>query len=140
MPLDNNCVRQDSNCGSDVMEEINGRGHRRAVPSCTLPIYSIAEHDAQEGVVDLQAAVVVDEPELPELVHEEIEARAGVEKLVAEVVRVQIDANARRSQIAKGCPQALVAASGLAVATATARAGSRGRSTVKTQPSPRLRA
>jgi hypothetical protein len=38
---------------------------------------SVAEHDAQERVVNPQCAVVVDEPELPKFVHEEVDARAG---------------------------------------------------------------
>ena len=38
----------------------------------------IMENDAQEGMMHLDpAAVVVDEPKLPELVHEEIDAGAG---------------------------------------------------------------
>jgi predicted dithiol-disulfide oxidoreductase (DUF899 family) len=37
---------------------------------------SIAEHDTQERVVNLQCAVVVDEPELPKFVHEEVDPRA----------------------------------------------------------------
>ena len=35
----------------------------------------VPQHDAQERVVDPQAAVVVDEPELPKLVHEEVHPR-----------------------------------------------------------------
>lgn len=38
---------------------------------------SIVQDHSQQGVVDLEAAVVVDEPEPPELVHEEVHARAG---------------------------------------------------------------
>ena len=34
------------------------------------------QHDAQERSVDLKAAVVLDEAQFPELVHEEIDARA----------------------------------------------------------------
>ena len=36
----------------------------------------VSQDDAEERVVDLQLPVVFDEPELPELVHEEIHARA----------------------------------------------------------------
>jgi hypothetical protein len=32
----------------------------------------VVQHDAQEGLVNLDAAVVIDEAEFPELVHEEI--------------------------------------------------------------------
>jgi predicted PurR-regulated permease PerM len=39
-------------------------------------LHSILQDDGQEGVVDLQAAVVFDESELPKLVHEEVDARA----------------------------------------------------------------
>ena len=34
----------------------------------------IVQHDTEESIVHLESAVVVDEPELPELVHEEIHA------------------------------------------------------------------
>jgi hypothetical protein len=36
---------------------------------------SVAQHDAQERIVDLQVTVVVDEPELAKLVHEEVHSR-----------------------------------------------------------------
>src|SRR5439155_14194704 len=36
----------------------------------------VVQHDTQERVVNLEAVVVVDEAELPELVHEEIHARS----------------------------------------------------------------
>ena len=35
---------------------------------------SLVQHDAQEFMVHLEAAVVLDEAELPKLVHEEIDA------------------------------------------------------------------
>jgi hypothetical protein len=38
---------------------------------------SIPHYDTQERVVDLQATVVLDEAQLPKLVHEEVHARAG---------------------------------------------------------------
>ena len=37
---------------------------------------SVAQHNAQQRVVHLEIAVVVDEPELPKLVHEEVDPRA----------------------------------------------------------------
>jgi hypothetical protein len=36
---------------------------------------SVVQHDTEEGAVDFQTAVVVDEPELSELVHEEVHTR-----------------------------------------------------------------
>ena len=39
------------------------------------PARLVAQDDAQEGVVDLQTTVVLDKPELPKFVHEEIDAR-----------------------------------------------------------------
>ena len=57
--------------GSRRHEGLRSRTLRRR---CTPG--SVAQHDAQERVVDLQAAVVVDEPELPKLVHEEVDTRA----------------------------------------------------------------
>ena len=38
---------------------------------------SVVQHDAQQRVVDPEAAVVLDEAKLLELVHEEVDARAG---------------------------------------------------------------
>ena len=38
---------------------------------------NIVHDDGQEGMIDLEATVVFDEPELLELVHEEIDARTG---------------------------------------------------------------
>src|SRR3989442_3194943 len=38
---------------------------------------SIAEDDVEQRAVDLQPAVILDEAQLPELVHEEADARAG---------------------------------------------------------------
>jgi hypothetical protein len=43
-----------------------------AVRSCGA---SVAQHDTQERIVHFQGAVVVDEPELPKLVHEEVHSR-----------------------------------------------------------------
>ena len=71
---------------------------------------SVAQHHAQEGVVDLQAAVVVDEPELAKLVHEEVDPRArGADHLRQDflrhfrqgpVRRLEVHRNARA---AEGC-------------------------------------
>jgi hypothetical protein len=38
---------------------------------------SVVQHDTQEGSIDLNSAIVLDETELPEFVHEQIDARAG---------------------------------------------------------------
>ena len=42
----------------------------------------IVQDDRQEGMIDLEAAVVLDEPELLELVHEEVHARARVVPII----------------------------------------------------------
>jgi hypothetical protein len=42
----------------------------------SVGLRSIPQHDAEERIVDLQAPVVLDEAQLPELVHEEVHARA----------------------------------------------------------------
>jgi hypothetical protein len=47
----------------------------RVQPQCDSR-RSVAQHDTEKGVVDLQPAVVLDEPELPKLVHEEVHTRA----------------------------------------------------------------
>ena len=65
-------------------KSIRGRGelgirtgvHRHPSWAARGSLRSVAQHDAQERVVDLQAAVVVDEPELAKLVHEEVDPRA----------------------------------------------------------------
>jgi hypothetical protein len=44
----------------------------RVADPATRTRKSVAQHDAQEGAVDLEPAVVLDEAELPELVHEEV--------------------------------------------------------------------
>ena len=49
--------------------------NRRARPAAGA--LEIVQDDAQQGAVDLQAAVVVDEAQLPKLVHEGVDARAG---------------------------------------------------------------
>src|ERR1700730_9662984 len=38
---------------------------------------SIVQHDTQEGSIDFNSAIVLDETELPEFVHEQIDPRAG---------------------------------------------------------------
>src|SRR5437879_11202254 len=37
----------------------------------------VVQDNAQQGAADLQVAIVVDEAELPELVHEDVHTRAG---------------------------------------------------------------
>lgn len=44
--------------------------------SVRFRLTSVAQHDTQERAVHFQGAVVVDEPELPKLVHEEVDARS----------------------------------------------------------------
>ena len=41
-----------------------------------VALKSVVKDDAQQGSVDLQAAVVLDEAEFPEFIHEEVDARA----------------------------------------------------------------
>jgi hypothetical protein len=48
---------------------------RRAWPESLRSAQSVAQDHTQKRVVDLQAAVVLDESELPKLVHEEVHAR-----------------------------------------------------------------
>jgi hypothetical protein len=41
--------------------------------SDSWPIESVVQHDAQERSIDLKSAIVFDEAEFPELVHEKID-------------------------------------------------------------------
>ena len=46
------------------------------MPAGTVAGKSIAQQDAQQGAMDLQVTVVLDEAQLPELVHEVADTRA----------------------------------------------------------------
>jgi hypothetical protein len=52
----------------------NEQGDVVAKQSDTRRIESLVQHDAQERSIDLNPAVVLDESQLPEFVHEEIHA------------------------------------------------------------------
>jgi len=67
-------VIRPTSSGSDCNERRAHR-HQTARVESLRSRQSVAQDHAQERVVDLQAAVVLDESELPKLVHEEVHAR-----------------------------------------------------------------
>src|SRR4029453_2794034 len=64
------------NSKASVRRRLGRSSARSAVSKGPWGVRLLVEDDAQQGFVDLDAPVVLDEAELPELVHEVVHARA----------------------------------------------------------------
>ena len=65
--------------GQSVLQDVEAPGWRfprRWLWRYSVVWWSIVQDNTQEGTVDMETAIVLNEPQFPEFVHEEIDPRA----------------------------------------------------------------
>src|SRR4029453_19687267 len=92
------------NSKASVRRRLGRSSARSAVSKGPWGVRLLVEDDAQQGFVDLDAPVVLDEAELPELVHEVVHARArGPHHLGKDLLRNLHPQSSRRPRHAVAC-------------------------------------